>query len=252
MRSASSRPIARPRPKPALRRGGATTVEALEDVLALLGRDPGPVVGDRDARAAVAQRRIDHDRLAGRPVPKRVVEQDPHDARDGVGVAAAPAPVSGRVDLELDVPLTGAQLELGGDRAHELAELHRLGPQLHGRVKPAEIEQLAGERGQPAQLAAGVDDLELGVLDVHGAVAQVLVQQLHRPLEHRQRRPQLVRGGGDERAPRGLLAAQLLLHARERDREVADLVATPVPRRGGVGPLLGDPQGGGAQAREPA
>ena len=46
----------------------------------------------------------------------------------------------------------------------------------------------------------------------------------------------------DERAPRGLLAAQLLLHARERAGEVADLVAAAVARGGRVRALGADPQ----------
>ena len=52
-----------------------------------------------------------------------------------------------------------------------------------------------------------------GVLLVEPAVAQVLLEQLDRALQRRQRRAQLVRGGRDERAPRRLLAAQLALHA---------------------------------------
>ena len=104
---------------------------------------------------------------------------------------------------------------------------------------------------EPPQLAAGARDLLLGVGEV-AAVAQVLVEQLHRALEHRQRRAQLVRGGGDERAPRRLLASQLLLHAAERAGQVADLVAAAVGRRGRLRALGGDPQGGALQAAEPA
>ena len=147
--------------------------------------------------------------------------------------------------------LAGAQRELGGHGARDLAQLDRLGAQLHGGVEPREVEQLAGQHRQPAQLAPGALDLLLGVGEV-AAVAQVLVEQLHRALEHRQRRAQLVRGGGDERAPRRLLAAQLLLHAAERAREVADLVAAAVDRRGRLRALGGDPQRGALQAPEAA
>ena len=49
IRSASSRPIARPSPKPPSEPRGAAAVEALEDLLALLGRDARPAVGDLDA-----------------------------------------------------------------------------------------------------------------------------------------------------------------------------------------------------------
>ena len=59
-----------------------------------------------------------------------------------------------------------------------------------------------------------------------------------------------MRGRGDERAPRRLLAAQLLLHAAERPREVADLVVAGVARHRDGRPLGGDPQRRGAQPAE--
>jgi hypothetical protein len=80
---------------------------------------------------------------------------------------------------------------------------------------------------------------------------EVLLEQLHRPLEHRQRGAQLVRGGGHERPPRGLLSSQVLLHAAERPREVADLVVAGVARHRGGGALGRDPQRGRAQPPEP-
>ena len=55
-----------------------------------------------------------------------VVEQDAHHARHGAGIAAAPARPGRRGDLELDVALAGAQLELGRHRAAQLAELDGL------------------------------------------------------------------------------------------------------------------------------
>jgi hypothetical protein len=80
----------------------------------------------------------------------------------------------------------------------------------------------------------GGRDLALGVGDVDAAAGEVLLEQLHRALQHRQRRAQLVRRGRDERPPGGLLAAQLLLHAGQRAGEVADLVAALVVRHGGA------------------
>ena len=65
---------------------------------------------------------------------------------------------------------------------------------------------------------------------------EVLVEQLEHPVERRQRRAQLVRGGGDERAARLLLLLKLLLHQRERAREVADLVAGAIDRHLDGGP----------------
>ena len=184
-------------------------------------------------------------------VAQRVVDQDPHHAGDRVRVAAAPARAVGRDDLDRGVALAGAQAELGRDGARELAELDRLGAQRDRGVEPREVEQLLGERREAQQLAPRGRDLALGVGHVGVDLVEVLRQQLHRALEHRQRRAQLVRRGRHERAPRRLLAAQLLLHARQRAGEVADLVVAGVARHRDVGALGRDPQRRGAQAAEP-
>ena len=163
---------------------------------------------------------------------QRVVDQDAHDAGHGAGVAAAPARPGRRRDLELDLGLGRAQLELGGHRAAQLAELDGLVAQRDVGVEPAEVEQLAGQPPEAPQLALGAVHLAPGVLLVESAVAQVLLEQLDRALQRRQRRAQLVRGGRHERAPRRLLAAQLALHRGQGPREVADLVAAVVARVG--------------------
>ena len=144
----------------------------------------------------------------------------------------------------------GAQLELGGHRAAQLAELDGLVAQRHVGVEAAEVEQLAGQPRQAPQLALGALHLAAGVLLVEPAVAQVLLEQLDRALQRGQRRAQLVRRRRDERAPRRLLAAQLALHGGQRAGEVADLVEAVVARGRGVGALLGHAHRGGAQARE--
>ncbi len=160
---------------------------------------------------------------------------------------------SGGTISSLCLPLVRAQPELGRDRAGQLAQLDGLRAQRHRRVEPAEVEQLAGQAGEAPQLAPRDRHLALGVVDVHPPVAQVLLEQLHRALEHRQRGAQLVRGGGHERAAGVLLPRQLLLHAPERAGEVADLVAALVVLERRVGDaLLGDPHHGGAQAAEAA
>ena len=87
-RRARGRSRGRARSRP--RRRGAAAVEALEDPLALLRRDARPAVGDLDGDRVGALRRGHADRLAA-AVAQRVVDQDPHDAGDRVGVAAAPA-----------------------------------------------------------------------------------------------------------------------------------------------------------------
>ena len=66
----------------------------------------------------------------------------------------------------VDVALGGAQLELGRDRAAQLAELDRLLAQRDGGVEPAEVEQLARQAREAPQLALGAGDLLLGVVVV--------------------------------------------------------------------------------------
>ena len=88
------------------RAGGAAALEALEDPVALGRVHARPVVGDLDLGAArPSQPAVTVDRLAGRAVAERVVDEDPHDAGDRVRVAAAPARAVGRHDVERDAAL---------------------------------------------------------------------------------------------------------------------------------------------------
>ena len=110
----------------ALARRRAAALEALEDPLAILAAHAGAVVGDRDVRVvAVVLGAHDDRRVLGR-VAQRVVDEDAHDPGDGVGVAAAPAGAGRPRDVEVDAPGGRAQLELGADRAAQLAELDGL------------------------------------------------------------------------------------------------------------------------------
>ena len=59
--------------------------------------------------------------------------------------------------------VAGAQRELGGDGARDLAQLDRLGAQLHGGVEAREVQQLGRQHREPPQLAAGALDLLLCV-----------------------------------------------------------------------------------------
>ena len=103
-----------------------------------------------------------------------VVEQDPHHARHGVGIAAAPARPGRRGDLEVEIALGGPQLELGRHGTAQLAQLDGLLAQRDGGVEPAEVEQLARQPGQSPQLALGPDQLAPGILLVELAVAVLL------------------------------------------------------------------------------
>ena len=255
MRSASSRPIARPSPKPPSAPARAAAVEALEDVLALLGGH-ARARGRRPRRRRVARvaRRVDADRLAARA--RSAARCRAGSARRGRPRPGRRGPSTGRRAGRPRASTSrsrGAQLELGGDGARELAELDRLRAQLAPRRRAARGRAARRPARRAAAARGGRWRPAPGRRRGRAAVAQVLLEQLHRALEHRQRRAQLVRGGGHERAPRRLLAAQLLLHAGERAGEVADLVAARSSRGvGRVRALLGDPQRGGAQAAEPA
>ena len=158
----------------------------------------------------------------------------------------------GGVDVELDLAV--------GRRAARTRRRRRARSRPARRARSAAARRRRAARGRaarwPARRAAAARGARSSTcswasLEV-AALAQVLVEQLHRALEHRQRRAQLVRGGGDERASRRLLAAQLLLHPAERAGEVADLVAAAVGRRRRLRALGGDPQRGALQAPEPA
>ena len=91
------------------------------------------------------------------------------------------------------------------------------------------------------------------VVEVDAALAQVLVEQLEHPLQQRQRRAQLVRGGGDERAARLLLAAEARPASTPSARARSPTSSRASSRGGGAcEPVGGDPQRGLAQALEAA
>ena len=141
------------------------------------------------------------------------------------GIAERPDRVFAiRPQIGLDAALGAPELELGEHRPAELAELHRLGAQLDLRIDPREVEQVGRQPAEPPGLRPGPVEQRAGVLDVRRRVVKILAEQLEHPVERGERGAQLVRGGGDERAARLLLDAQLLLHGMQRAGEVADLV----------------------------
>ena len=209
IRSASSRPIARPRPKPAWppvsrprwKRWKIASRSSSADARALVAD------ADHDLAARAARTRISDPRgltrsaLSSRMRRIRAI---------AAGVAERPHRPAVVLQRELDPALVGAELELGHHRAAELAQLDRLGAQLHLGVDAREIEQVGGEPAEPARLGPRPVQQRAGVLDVGLGVLQVVVQQLEHPVQRGQRRAQLVRGGGHERAPGLLLLAQPL------------------------------------------
>ena len=82
-------------------------------------------------------------------------------------------------------------------------------------VEPGQVEQVAGELGQPAHLLAGrLHELGAGL-----GVEVLLCQQLEEPAEREERRAQLVRGVGDEVLAGAVDLGQPGLHEVERARQ---------------------------------
>ena len=114
-------------------------------------------------------------------------------------------------------------------------------------VHPREVEQVGGEVREAVDLAAGRGE----ELRPRRLVEILVVEQLEEAREREERRPQLVRGVGDELLPGAVELGELDPHAVERGRQLADLVGVVVDD-GLVERALGDPVGRPLQAAEPA
>ena len=108
------------------------------------------------------------------------------------GSACAQQGSRGRLDAQRRPALGGGELELGGHRAAELAELQRLAAQLHLRVEAAQVEQVGGQREsrRDCSRARAVRSRASSRSSVLGA--EVVLEQLEHPVERGQRRAQLV------------------------------------------------------------
>ena len=263
MRCASSRPIARPSPKPDVRSPAAPRSKRPNTRERSPGARPAPRSATR--RTACSPVRLDRrrDRAAAGRVAQGVVEQDAEDPRDGGLVAErghGRAAVAGERGLaverdvalaaQLDPGLAGARLELGLHGGRDVAQVDRLAAQRDLAVEPAEVEQVGREPGQPAGLAAGGRRAAAGVVDVRDRRRERLVHELDRRLQERQRRAQLVRRGAEEGLAGALLGLQARAHGLERAREVADLVVRAVAREGLADVALPQASGALAQALE--
>ena len=125
-------PIARPSPKPLAspRRGRAGS--ARRSARARPRARPARRRRPRSRRGRSTAVR-DRDRLAGGRVAQRVVDQDPHDAGDAAGSPSAQHGPSASSTASAVPRSCAVQLELGRDRARDLAELDRLRAQRHAR-----------------------------------------------------------------------------------------------------------------------
>ena len=176
-------------------------------------------------------------------------------ARTRVRVAARPAGAVRAASTSIaHAALARAQLELGGHRARQLAELDRLRAQRHLR-RPGARGRAArsASTDEPAQLAPRVGHLLAG-------------RRRGRPGRRRRSSssssivPWSIVSGvrssceaveTNERRAASWRRSSSCIRA-ERAREVADLVAAVVARRGRVRALAGDPQRGARRRAEPA
>ena len=113
-------------------------------------------------------------------------------------------------------------------RAGEAREIDglRLDVQSAG-VELGQVEQIVGELRQPTDLARhGVEELASCRL-----VEVFVLQQLEEAAEREERCPQLVRGVGDELAPRMIQTREPDAHPVERPRQLAELIGAAIRNR---------------------
>nr|WP_249416406.1 hypothetical protein [Streptomyces sp. TS71-3] len=174
--------------------------EQPEDLAAQVGAHAGPGVGDRHGD----HRRVgvlggDGDRAALGRVPQGVLHQVAQHADDQHHVDVDDGEVVGQVEDERLVARGGRRVREDG--VDEVAQVGDAGPgPQHPGLHAAHVEHARDQRGEPVGL--GVDQAgefapRLGV----ETVAQLRVGEGRRGgLDGRQRGPQVVRDGGDERA----------------------------------------------------
>ena len=139
-------------------------------------------------------------------------------------------------DRDRPVLLPEPHRQLGHDRAPELADSStasvRSGSRASMRLRSSSSPASDASRCTCTSAARPV--LGARASTSGGSARKSARTMSSMTLQRRQRRAQLVRRGRDERAPRLLLLAQVLLHRRERAAEVADLVAAAVGLELGV------------------
>ena len=210
MRSASSRAIASPRPVP-LGGGAGPAEEALEDAVEQLLRDPRAVVGHDHARPPRRRLGAQRDGRARRRVANRVVDEHPENLEHAPLVAARERRRS-RLDDDERAAAAGERLHLARAVRGQHAELELVvGDRDAPGVEARDVEQIRGQLRQPLHLLAHRVQ-ELAAL-LPGQPA--LREQLEVAAERRQRRPQLVRGVGDERGARALERLESHAHLLE-------------------------------------
>src|SRR5581483_10895080 len=172
-------------------RGVAAAREALEEPWDEVLADPRSSILDGETEVRITLRRRDADGRGA--VAHRVRDQVGDDALEGVRVDAS---------AELGLDLHGDRvLLIGGDArddlVDQLAHDDLLAPELDRvRLEPRQVEQLVHERREMLGLLVQ-DPVEAGDLVELEPLAPS-VQRHADPVDHGDRRPELVRGEGDE------------------------------------------------------
>ncbi|MEA2268011.1 MAG: hypothetical protein QOC64_621, partial [Solirubrobacteraceae bacterium] len=194
--------------RPAVRGAGHLAI-ALEDGLAVPGRDAGARVRDLDAHPAVAGL----ERAADDPTRRRVAHRVGHEVReDGeqLGVVGPRGQAPGRAqDQALVALLQEAREARRGpvDQPRDVA-VDRVGGHPPG-VHPRGLQQVVGVLEQP--VGAGADPFQVALLG--GGAVRGREQAAGEPEDDRQRRLELVARVGDEVAAPRLRLAHVLHEA---------------------------------------
>ena len=183
-----------------------------------------------------------------RRVAEGVLDQGAADLEDPLLVAEARGAAVDAVPRQLVPRPLGVRAELLEQELRDLGEVDRIAVDTEAAgVEAGEVEQLTGELRQTIDLLAHASE-ELAP----GRVVELLLdEQLEMAAEREKRRPELVRGVGDELAPGVLEAREALAHAVERTRELAELVRARVHDRL-VELAVRDPFGRALEATNPA
>ena len=208
---------------------------------------PGPVVGDGQLCPAVdGVGGHGHARALG-GVGEGVVEQDTDDLPHPFGVGGRHHRVIGRAQLEARAAQVGARTELAGDAAGDLGQVDAVRDHHDpAGVELGEVEQIGGQLGQAVDLLAHRADELFPLLGARF----VLLEQLDEPAEAEDRRPQLVRGVGDELLAGVVELGEAPLHFVEGAGELAQL-AGGVDRDPASEVAFGDLVGGVLDSSDP-
>ena len=200
MRSASSRAIASPRPMPRAAAPGPRKKRS-KTRSSSSGGMPGPSSDTIDAGAPRRRLGAQRDRRARRRVPQGVVDEHAQHLQHAALVAAGERGIGALDDDHVRAAPARERLHLAGAVGGEHAELELvLADGDAAGVEPREVEQVGRQLRQPLHLLAH----RLEELAALGLGQPALREQLEIAAERRQRRPQLVRGVGDEGRARAL------------------------------------------------